>query len=162
MRDIEYNIIVDDILKNDIFNKINDIEHHGTTRMTHSKRVSYYSYKICKLLHLDYISAARAGLLHDFFISDNNRNKKERLKSTFIHPKEALKNANKYFDLNPKEQDIIITHMFPININIPLYMESWIVSTIDKIVGTFEFIKAFSLKYTYITNLYLALITFFR
>lgn len=162
MRDIEYNIIVDDILKNDIFNKINDIEHHGTTRMKHSKRVSYYSYKICKLLHLDYISAARAGLLHDFFISDNNRNKKERLKSTFIHPKEALKNANKYFDLNPKEQDIIITHMFPININIPLYMESWIVSTIDKIVGTFEFIKAFSLKYTYITNLYLALITFFR
>ena len=67
----DYTILVEDILENEEFNKLDTIEHHGTSRLKHSKRVSYYSYKVCKSLHLDYIAAARAGLLHDFFFSDN-------------------------------------------------------------------------------------------
>ena len=55
--------IVGNILDNEEFNQIKRIEHHGTTRFEHSVRVSYYSYKISKLLHLDYVETARAGLL---------------------------------------------------------------------------------------------------
>lgn len=163
MQDLEYSIIIEDILKNNVFNEINNIVHHGTSRMIHSKRVSYYSYKICKTLHLDYIAAARAGLLHDFFLSEKNINKKQRLKSTFVHPKKSLENSKKYFNINEKEKDIIISHMFPIYISIPKYIESWIVSIVDKIVGCYEFLESFSIKHTYVPNLYLlTILTIFR
>lgn len=154
----EYTIIIKDILENKKFNKLDKIEHHGTSRLMHSKRVSYYSYKICKYMHLDYIAAARAGLLHDFFYSNDNRTKTERLKSTFVHPKKSLENSIKYFNINEKEKNIVVSHMFPININIPKYAESWIVSIVDKIVGSYEFVETFLLKHAYIPNIYIFII----
>ena len=155
MIDENYNILIEDILQNKEFTKLENIEHHGTSRLKHSKRVSYYSYKICKNLHIDYISAARAGLLHDFFISPQERNKKERIKSVFTHPKKALETANTYFELNDIEQNIIISHMFPLYITLPQYLESWIVSIVDKVVGTYEFLEKISLKHVYVPNIFL-------
>ena len=154
----DYDILVEDILNNDDFQCLNCIEHHGTSRMKHSKRVSYYSYLICKKLHLDYVSAARAGLLHDFFLSENDRTKRERFLSVFTHPKKALNNTTKHFDVNFIEQNIIVSHMFPLNIMLPKYMESWIVSFVDKVVGTYEFLEKFSLKQLDVPNLYLLLL----
>jgi len=154
----DYTILVEDILENEEFNKLDAIEHHGTSRLKHSKRVSYYSYKVCKILHLDYIAAARAGLLHDFFFSDNERTKKDRIISVFTHPKKALKKAMEHFELNDKEQNIIVSHMFPINLILPEYIESWIVSTVDKIVGTYEFLEKYSLKHMRVPNMYLLLL----
>lgn len=158
MLDENYYYIVEDILENNEFNKLETIEHHGTNRLTHSKRVSYYSYEICKKLHIDYISAARAGLLHDFFISKKERTKKDRIISFFIHPKKALETATKHFELNDKEKNIIESHMFPANIVLPKYLESWIVSLTDKIVGTYEFLEKISLRHLYVPNLYLLLL----
>ncbi|MGM9850271.1 MAG: HD domain-containing protein [Bacilli bacterium] len=155
MIDENYNILIEDILQNKEFTKLENIEHHGTSRLKHSKRVSYYSYKICKNLHIDYISAARAGLLHDFFISPQERNKKERIKSVFTHPKKALETANTYFELNDIEQNIIISHMFPLYITLPQYLESWIVSIVDKVVGSYEFLEKLSLKHIYVPNVFL-------
>lgn len=155
MLDENYNILIQDILKNKEFIKLENIEHHGTSRLKHSKRVSYYSYKVCKKLHIDYISAARAGLLHDFFISPEERKKKERIKSVFTHPKKALETANTYFELNDIEQNIIISHMFPLYITLPQYLESWIVSIVDKVVGSYEFLEKLSLKHVYIPNIFL-------
>lgn len=152
--DNRYIDIVEHILKNDEFNKIKTIEHHGTTRFDHSLKVSYYSYKISKLFHLDYEETARAGLLHDFFISDDNRNKKDRFVSTFVHPKEAVNNSIRVFGINEKEMNIIRSHMFPINITPPKYIESWIVTFMDKAIGLFEFVK----KFGYIANLYLLIL----
>ena len=106
-KDDNYMNIVGNILDNEEFNQIKRIEHHGTTRFEHSVRVSYYSYKISKLLHLDYVETARAGLLHDFFISDEDRNAKDRFVSTFVHPKEAVDNSMRVFGINEKEKDII-------------------------------------------------------
>ena len=142
----EYDIIVKDILNNKEFNKIENIEHHGTTRMIHSKRVSYYSYIICKILRLNYVSAARAGLLHDFFISEKDMKKRTRVTSLFTHSKKALKNSSKIVYLNPLEQNIIVSHMFPLGVHLPVYLESWIVSLVDKIVGTYEFTEKLSVQ----------------
>ena len=44
------------------------------------------------------------------------------------HPKIALENSIKYFDLNDLEQDIIKAHMFPVGKTVPKYLESWIVN----------------------------------
>lgn len=157
--DYEYMKIVNNILNNDTFNEIDSIIHHGTSRLTHSIRVSYYSYKIAKKLNLDYTSCARGGLLHDFFMSDNNRNKKEKLLSTFIHPKYAVINANEIITLNDKEKNIIRSHMFPINLSIPKYLESWIVSLVDKVIGLYEFFITYKNPLKYATQ-YLYIFTF--
>ena len=165
INDKKYMDLVNDIYYNDEFNKIKKIEHHGISRFDHSLKVSYYSYKISKFLRLDYKSVARAGLLHDFFFSDENRNRKDRFISTFKHPKVSVLNSIINFNLNSKEIDIIKSHMFPINLTIPKYAESWIVNFVDKCVAICEFYKKFStiFKLKYATNIYLLfLINFFN
>jgi len=45
------------------------------------------------------------------------------------------------------EEDIIETHMFPlIPYKIPKYIESWIVSGIDKLVAIYEFLYTYGNK----------------
>jgi len=145
----EYNTIIEDILKNKEFKKISNCKHHKTTRLEHSKRVSMTAYKICKKLNLDYVSAARGGLLHDFFLNDYaNENGYKLIKN---HPKIALRNSRKHFKLNKKEENIIVSHMFPLNLKIiPKYKESYIVSFIDKVIGVYEksygYLKEFNFK----------------
>ena len=122
----EFNKLVSDILDNKEFNKTKYIEHHGITRYDHLYRVSYYSYKIAKKIRFKYKEVARASLLHDFFFSDELRSRKEKFLSTFIHPKWALKNSKKYFKLSKLEENIIESHMFPINPKLPKYKEGFI------------------------------------
>jgi len=147
--DTKYYNLVCDIINNKEFKKINSCVHHGISRLEHSCRVSYYSYKVSKILKLNYKEVARAGLLHDFFLS-KNITKKEKIKSMFTHPEKSLKNSEKHFILSNKEKNIIYSHMFPLNINIvPRYKESWVVSIVDKVVATYEF------SYTFKTNMIL-------
>ena len=154
-KDLQYMSIVNNILDNDEFSKIKSIEHHGISRYDHSVKVSYYSYKIAKALHLDYEQTAVGGLLHDFFLSPENRTQKERLTSVFTHPKQAVEMAKSQFDLTNKELDMIRSHMFPINLSVPKYAESWIVSMVDKCVATNEFAIKFRFRLKYAYNLFL-------
>ncbi len=139
-REEQYLSIVNDILEHDEFMKTKDIMHHGMNRYDHSVRVSYYSYKLSKMLKLDYRGAARAGLLHDFFLVDNEAlNIKEKLATLVNHPKYAVAYSSKFFELSDKEKDMILTHMFPIAITkVPKYMESWVVDTVDNAVSICE------------------------
>jgi len=144
--DNDYLNIIDDILYNNEFKKIDSSIHHGLSRLDHSLRVSYYSYKLSKILFLDYKEVARAGLLHDFFVT-KELSRKERTISAFVHPKKALANSTKFFNLSEKEKNIIEAHMFPLVPNkIPKYMESWIVSLVDKIVASYEFSYSYGSK----------------
>ena len=152
VKDRQYLNIVKDIIDDKTFNKIDEIEHHGTSRKMHSLRVSYYSYLISKKLGLHYKETARAGLLHDFFMSSDDRTTKDRLLSTFVHPKYAVYNSKELFGVNDLEQNIIRTHMFPINLAIPKYTESWIVSLVDKCVAVCEFATYYKFRLSYATN----------
>ncbi len=155
IKDDVYLHIVEDILNNEEFMKISCVKHHDSNRLNHSLKVSYYSYKISKRLKLDYISTARGGLLHDFFLERTVDYKKVKDKVklyTGKHPKMAVVNAKKYFNINDKEENIIRSHMFPIDIKIPLFAESWIVSSVDKVISCYEFSKKFSHKLRYVTN----------
>jgi len=137
--DKEYHNIVDNILKHKEFIKLKDYKHHGLTRYDHVVRVSYWSYKIAKKLRLDYKSVARAGLLHDFFFVNNQAiTLGERIKVFCNHPKLALENSKKYFDINKQEEKIILSHMFPANMRIPTSLESWLVNIIDTVVSIYD------------------------
>ena len=125
--------IINDILANKSIQNLKLYKHHyAYTRLEHCLSVSYYTYVICKFLHLDYKSAARAALLHDLFFydcEDKISRPKNHIKN---HPKIALENANKLFNLNKKEQDIILKHMWPLTFSPPKNLESFIVTIVDK------------------------------
>ena len=154
----KYNVLVKDILDNKEFNKMGDIVHHGLDRRGHLLRVSYYSYKVCKLLGLNYESAARAGLLHDFFFENKkDSNLNERLITLVKHPDYAVKNASEYFELNDMEKNIISTHMFPVSLKVPKYAEGWIVNIVDDVVAVAEVGYGARNKLAYVFNFILIL-----
>lgn len=137
-KDEEYYSLVSDILEHKEVLKMKDFIQHGQTNCyEHCLNVSYYSYLICKKLGLDAKSAARGGMLHDLFLYDwhlqDSSNVPLFKKHAFSHPYIALKNAKKYFNLNRKEKDIIVKHMWPVTIILPKYKESYIITLVDKI-----------------------------
>ena len=84
-------------------------QHYDTDCYDHCLEVAYWSYLFCKKLNWDYISVARAAVLHDLFLYDW-RHSKKMLNGwhAFKHPQIALENALKICNLNEKEQDIIL------------------------------------------------------
>lgn len=138
----EFNSIITDIINNEEFQKMKIITHHGITRFNHSLRVSYYTYLVTKKLKLNYIDATRAALLHDFFSCETeNMKTKKALKE---HPRIALENSKKYFQLSKMQEDIILKHMYPITTKMPKYKESWIVDIVDDIASLYE--KTYSIN----------------
>lgn len=94
--DPEYLSIVEDLLAQPAVKKLaNYTQHHHSNRLQHSIAVSYDSYRIAKKLHLDYRSTARAGLLHDMFYYDWRTKKFDLGTHAFIHPRVALRNAER-------------------------------------------------------------------
>lgn len=143
--DTEYMKIIEDLLENKEVLKLDEITHHHyTTRLMHCLFVSYTSYRIAKSMDLDYVSTARAGLLHDFFLEERDEVEKLGMGShNSAHPKIALKNAEKITDLNDKEKDIILKHMFMCTLSggVPRYKESFIVTSVDKYCSMSEISK---------------------
>ena len=138
----EFYLLVQDLISNETVQKMKQYrQHYNTSTYEHCLYVAYISYKICKKLKLDYKAAARAGMLHDLFLYDWRNSKKllnlER-SHAFIHPKIALENASKLFNLTKKEQDIIKKHMWPVTISLPRYPESFIVTFVDKYSAIYE------------------------
>ncbi len=133
----EFDNIVKDINNNDKFQDLKGELHHGISRYEHSMRVAKWTYLVTKNTKLNYEDATRGALLHDFYTDDDtkNYNTKETLK---FHPEIALLNAKKYFDINNKQENIIASHMYPLGVAKPKYVESWIISAIDKGVAVYE------------------------
>ncbi|MDO5559543.1 MAG: HD domain-containing protein [Oscillospiraceae bacterium] len=132
-----------DLLNEQTF-KLKGFTHHKyTTRFQHCLNVSYYNYLICRFLKLDARAAARAGLLHDFYFYTRaefnlDTTGKKHFKS---HPAIALKNASDCFDVNKKEADIILNHMWPVTIRLPKYKESFVIVFVDKFCAVMERLK---------------------
>ena len=140
----EFNSLTFDILNHNEFIKLKNYFHHTHHIYDHVVRVAYLSYFFSKLLGLDYISSARGGLLHDFFLYDWRVRKKgdeHRSLHGKEHPYIALSNANLYFHINEKEIDIITKHMYPKTKERPMYAESFIVSIMDKVSTIIEYSK---------------------
>jgi len=136
---IEYQECIKDLIDTDIVQSMSQyIQHGDVTCLDHCKKVSWKSYKISKRLKLDYRSAARGGLLHDFFLYDWHIPGSHVGFHGFRHSKTSLENALKHFDLNHKERDIIVKHMWPLNIVPPRFLESVVVTLVDKYYSSIE------------------------
>ncbi|MBE5039913.1 HD domain-containing protein [Ructibacterium gallinarum] len=135
----EYVLLVQDLLDAPAVRRLDWCRHHyGVSRMRHSINVSYYSFIICKKLHMDYRAVARAGLLHDLFHYECSKKKFGILRHAAIHPKLALRNAERLTKLSELEKDIIVKHMWLCGKAIPRYPESYVVSLVDKYSAVYE------------------------
>ncbi|MCX4365289.1 MAG: HD domain-containing protein [Bacilli bacterium] len=135
--EVSFEYIAKDILENKKFQKISTESHHGITRMEHSLRVARFVYKIAKKLNLDYVSATRAAILHDFF-TNKEFGSHHGLIQGVVHPDIALSNAKGEFDINDIEANAIEAHMFPLSKVVPKYRESWVLTAVDKGVAIYE------------------------
>ena len=138
-----YGCIKDLIENKKLLELENFTQHIKTSRLQHSINVAYYSFVICKFFGLDYKSAARAGLLHDFYLYDWRKNKQPEGRHAKAHPIVAVRNAKSITKLNRIEEDCILRHMWPLTFVPPKYLESIIVSFADKYCACFEIITNF-------------------
>ena len=131
----EFIQMIDDLLNNDTVKQMKNFrQHYETSCFDHCLIASYYCYLYGKKFNLDYVSCARAAMLHDLFLYDW-RKKQDGRKGlhAFTHPKTAYENASKLFDLNEKEKDIILKHMWPVTLfRFPKYKESFVLTLVDK------------------------------
>ena len=100
-----------DIAEHPVVLRMKLYPHHGTTNCyQHCVHVAYYNYQWCRFFHLDARSAARGAMLHDLFLYDWHTHAKKTGDHFhgLTHPKTALKNASKFFELNEIEKILSI------------------------------------------------------
>ena len=138
--DKQYMDIVKDILENDTVKQMKQYrQHFNTSCFDHCLFVSYNLYLICKKKKLDYISAARAGMIHDLFLYDwRKRQEGRKGLHAYTHARTAYENASKFCKLNDKEKDIILKHMWPVTFAFPKYRETFWITYVDKYVDFIE------------------------
>ena len=135
----EYYGCVSDLLDDKSVLMLRDFRHHiATTRFQHSLNVSYYNYRLCKLLRLDARAAARAGLLHDFFLYNRKSHKKTERSHAAEHSKTALRNASERFSISELESDMIVNHMWPMTKKLPRHRETFVITIVDKFCAVAE------------------------
>ena len=145
----EYSDCVKDLMENELVQRLGECPHHmDISRLQHVINVSYYSFLLAEKFGLDTRACARAGLLHDLFFYDY-RTSEYGVKHTFVHPRQALDNARTITELSDKEEEIILNHMWPACIHSPRYMETYVVSMVDKYCATFEAANYFCRKLKY-------------
>jgi len=139
-QDSDYVAIVADLLAQPAVQRLADFtQHHHSNRLDHSIAVSYDSYLLAKKWHLNTTAVARAGLLHDLFYYDWRETKFDLGSHAFIHPRVALRNAEKLTKLTPMEKDIILKHIFVATLALPKYRESFLFSLVDYYEAENEF-----------------------
>ncbi|MDD6178655.1 MAG: phosphohydrolase [Clostridium sp.] len=154
-REIQKN--ASDIIQSKNFNRTKfHVQHGDMTVNSHCMNVAKYSLAISDKLAKIGISCkrnelVRGALLHDYFLYDWHKHPHVGITNLhgFRHPQRALENAEKEYNLTPRERDIIVKHMWPLTVLPPTCREAWIVTTADKwcsLLETFRILKGHGAK----------------
>ena len=117
------------------------VQHGHISTYQHVMNVVEMSYQLDRALHLhsDRKSRVRGAFLHDFYLYDWHDPTSNEGLHGFKHPARALAKAQEMFTLNPTEQNIIISHMWPLTFtHIPKCREAVIVCLSDKLCALYE------------------------
>ena len=144
--DLEFQEIIKPLIENETVKEMKVYrQHYDTSCFDHCYMAAFYCYTICKKHNLDYKSATRAAMLHDLFLYNWRQRQPDRKGlHAFTHPKTACENACKIFNLNKKEKDIILTHMWPVRLlHFPRSREAFILTLVDKHCALSESFKVY-------------------
>ncbi len=130
-----------EILDHEAFRSMKYFRHHGRVSCRdHSIQVALRAFGMAERLGADRVAAARAALLHDFYLYDWHTSGPGL--HGFRHPSIALANAQRHFRLSRVERDAIRRHMWPLTAVPPRYRESIIVSLADKAVTLTDYLRS--------------------
>lgn len=120
------------------------IQHGNVSVYEHSLSVAVMCLRIKKYLpfKVNTRSLVRGALLHDYFLYDWHVADKSHKWHGFRHARSSWKNARRDFALNAVEENMILSHMFPLNLSVPKYRESVILCIADKICALSETVCA--------------------
>lgn len=140
---------VQDLLDSPQVQSMRALPHHPrTTCYQHSVLVAYVAFRLARRWGLDYSAAARAGLLHDLYLYNARDKSQYHGNQCFAHPVAALKNAWALCgSLTPMEENIIVSHMWPLARRMPRYREAFVVNLADKLCATAEVTRLSQLYY---------------
>ncbi len=130
-----------DILRSSNMQKTKSFVQHGSVScFHHSLSVACMSLWIAEKLSISYDqrSLIRGALLHDYYLYDWHIKEEARPLHGFAHAGIALQNAQRDFNINEIESNVIARHMFPLNWRPPTRRESVIVCLADKLCAIRE------------------------
>jgi len=142
----EFMAHVEDLLASTAVRRMRWFRHHlNVNCLEHSVSVAYLSFLVVRKLGGDARAAARGGLLHDLFLYDRRERDRPQGPHNLVHPQIALENARRhFFPLSELEEEIILTHMFPVGTAMPRHLESLAVCLVDKYCALSEAIGSFA------------------
>jgi len=116
------------------------MQHGKVSVLEHSLAVALLCLKLARGLRLRFDERAlvRGALLHDYFLYDWHEKDPSHRWHGFRHPKAALRNAERDFNLGPIERDMIAHHMFPLVPIPPRCRESVLLCIADKLCALRE------------------------
>ena len=129
------------ILANEKVQQMKQYTQHGdVSTYEHCLMVCLYAYMYAKRLKMkiNIEALVRGALLHDYFLYDWHVPSSEHGLHGFTHAARALKNAKIDFKINKKEENMILSHMFPLNLTLPKSRESVILCVSDKVCALYE------------------------
>lgn len=137
---ISFRACLGDLLEtNEVESMVQWRRHCSVSCLDHSIFVAYLAFRGARFLGLDYEAAARGGLLHDLYLYDPKDKAAHPGSQCIDHPRYALENAKRLCpDLTPKEENIIISHMWPLAPSVPRSGEAVLVGMADKLSALME------------------------
>ena len=138
-REREFVELTRELLDSDQVRMMGRWKHHGpVTTLDHSLFVAFSTYRVARALRLDVRSAVRGALLHDLYLYDSRDKSAHPGNQCFDHPRFAARNAAALTDLSAKEQNIILSHMWPLGGPLPRSAEAWTVDLVDTVCAGLE------------------------
>ena len=134
---------LDELKKNPKVRQMKNYCQHGNvSTFEHCERVAKMSVRLNRKFSLgaDEKKLVEGAMLHDFFLYDWHEGEFDlRSMHGFRHAEKARENAAKYLKVDDDVQQIIYSHMFPLNITrVPKSREAWIVCFADKYCSSVE------------------------
>ena len=134
--DLYFKKCLSEMIENPAIQKLKEIpQHKGSTTYAHCVNVATTAYVLAKKWHwdIDISALVRGAMLHDYYLYDTETMPYSDYRHSLVHPKLAVANAEKLFDLNDKERNIILSHMWPIpGAPLPRSREAWLICIADK------------------------------
>lgn len=119
------------------------LTHHVcSTTLSHSIYVTKTACRLAKILHIRVHTKdlVRGCMLHDFYLYEFAKEDMTAYQHGTGHAAVALKNAGKRYDLTRIEQNMIYSHMWPLNVtHLPRYKESVLIVVADKYCAVVEY-----------------------
>lgn len=120
------------------------IQHGRLSVFGHCVHVACTCCEIADRLHLPVSreELIRGALLHDFFLYDWHEPVLAHKIHGYTHPKKAMNNAIRFYNITKREKAMVRWHMFPLTPHPPTNLEAWIICISDKFCTVQEVMKA--------------------